>query len=117
MENKKKLLKYLDYFKEGNKSYYELKTPIEGSMIVRYYDYNIQVLNFLDEFTKTDMVDYGYSANIEKIDLEKIQELNEKEIGTVLTYFLRMERFSDGMWAKAIDNGVFLDCLERLNVL
>ncbi|MGL5417454.1 MAG: DUF6508 domain-containing protein [Clostridium sp.] len=117
MGNKKKLLKYLDYFKEGKRDYYELKTPIDGSMIIRYYDYNINVLNFLDEFTKTDMVDYSYSTNMEKIDLAKINELNEKEIGTVLTYFLRMERFSDGTWAKAIDKGIFLECLERLKVI
>lgn len=117
MVNKKKLLKYLDYFNEKENKFYELKTPIEGSRIIRYYDYDINVLNFLDEFARTDMIDYSYGVNMEKIDLERIQELNEKNIGTVLTYYLRRERFADGTWAKAIDKGIFLQCLIRLKTV
>ncbi|WP_297636031.1 DUF6508 domain-containing protein [uncultured Clostridium sp.] len=117
MGNKKKLLRYLDYFNERENKFYELKTPIEGSRIIRYYDYDVEVLNFLDEFARTDMIDYSYGTNMEKIDLEKISELDEKKIGTILTYYLRTERFADGTWAKAIDKGIFLECIERLKVV
>jgi hypothetical protein len=117
MGRKVNLLDYIDYFKRNDVKFYELKTPIEGNRIVRYYDYDIFLLNFLDEFTSTDMIDYSYTNNIKKLDFNEINKMNKKEIGTVLTYYLRIERFSAGSWAKAIDNRIFLKCLERLQCL
>ena len=58
-------------------------------------------------------MDYDYVKNIEKCcrDSKKIHELiydaDIKLLKSILTYYIRQERFCDGMIAMAVDNNMF----------
>ena len=46
-----------------------------------------------------------------------IQNANMELLTAILTYFVRQERFCDGLWASAIDDKIFLNILYQLREL
>lgn len=65
-------------------------------------------------------MDYAYATNIEMYcrDLNKLHELiydaDINLLKSILTYYIRQERFFDGTISKAIDNNIFENILERI---
>lgn len=58
--------------------------------------------------------DYDYLAHHEKIGNKPIEELNRREIATMLTFIMRGERFCDGHIANYVESGDLLKLLLRL---
>lgn len=61
--------------------------------------------------------DFNYGKNYEKIGRKPIEEMNIKEIATVLTFITRGERFCDGHIAGYVESGELLRLMLRLRDL
>ncbi|HHX73519.1 MAG TPA: hypothetical protein GX699_01280, partial [Firmicutes bacterium] len=46
-----------------------------------------------------------------------IQSADRKTLSAILTFYVRQERFCDGAWAEAMEEGIFLQILQRLQQL
>ncbi len=72
------------------------------------YDTHVwQALSMLPDDSK-------YISHYEKINGKPISEMKRKEIGTMLTFILRGERFSDGHIAYYVESGQLLELMKRL---
>lgn len=59
--------------------------------------------------------DKNYIENYEKLgDHIDYGSLNKEELRTVITYYVRGERFCDGLLAGALEDGTLLKVLERI---
>ena len=81
-------------------------------------------LRFIDDASNSGLMDYAYLSTIRKYGLEVNDEL-AKQIDTadleltkaILTCYIRQERFCEGLWQRAIQEGIFLTLLKRLDAL
>ena len=85
-----------------------------------YPIYDKTLEGFVQEFYKTNLICYDYLDVIEKRGISNIDEMNDlirdadlKLLGAILTYYIRQERFEDGLWEEAVKNGAFLSILNR----
>ena len=126
MDNCKKIIMHIEYFEgliEGKGGRWEERTICNGIKTLHYPVYDEKFEGFIRELYKTDLLKGDYLEYIDKnkIDFDNIDEvIKESDIEllkAILTYYVRQERFCDGIWIKAIDEGVFLKILYRLNEL
>lgn len=70
-------------------------------------------------FWALDMLrlDRNYASNHEKLTGKPIEEMNRREIATMLTFIVRGERFCDGHIASYIESGELLRLMLRLREL
>ena len=81
-------------------------------------------LRFIDDASNSGLMDCAYLSTIRKYGLEVDDEL-AKQIDTadleltkaILTCYIRQERFCEGLWQRAIQEGIFLTLLKRLDKL
>lgn len=59
-------------------------------------------------------IDEKYQSNYEKLKGKGIEEMNKKEIATMLTFITRGERFCDGHIASYVESGDLLKLMLRL---
>jgi hypothetical protein len=111
------LIDYIPYFSAKNN---------QVSFRNGFPEYDQPFMDFIDLCYETDLIDHHYLINIEEKDIpvenivvlqEHIPHTNLKELGTILTYFLRQERFCEGSWSIALKEGFFLAILLRLKEL
>lgn len=109
---KEKLDKYIEYFKEEQQSYYTIERG--------YISYDETINTFIKDFYKYDMIDIDYMDNIhpyieKKINLQDIiKNADISIIKSILTFYIRGDRFNEGMIAEAIDEEIFLKALIKL---
>ena len=84
-----------------------------------YPNYNPLVGDFFKKASKECWADYDYGSNIEKLNFIKdkyvIADATLNNIKTMLTFFCRGERFSDGHWGNMFNDGSIKLILERLS--
>ena len=122
MNTIEKIKDYIEYFKNKNNIFYRYIKGAEKDSVIYMgsIDYSPKVNEFINFFYNSDLVDYDYATNIEKccIDCKKIHELiydaDMSLLKSILTYYIRQERFCDGIIAMAIDNNVFENILEKI---
>lgn len=81
-----------------------------------YPEYHPDVRAFFQQ-TSTFWNDYDYVQNMEGLNLEDVATFDLAQIKTVLTKVTRGERFHDGLWAQAVQSGLFVAIQERLTQL
>ena len=92
-----------------------------GAIIMPWVDYDDVIIDLMDDFFESDMVDYEYRRNSEGLiygrecDAARIATMTRAEVGTCLTYILRGERFCTGFIKSFLDNGVLVALLQRLS--
>lgn len=86
--------------------------------------YETQFLNFIDDVSNSALMDFSYGDTLEEYGLEmdndltkKIDTADFKLARAILTCYIRQERFCDGLWARAIKEGIFLALLKRIETL
>lgn len=97
----------------------------DGVISLPYPEYDKEFIKFVDAFYKSGLSVNDYQTelnqklpNWQTIDIDKVIETADYEfIKVILTKSIRVERFCEGAWERAIKNGVFLNILRRLNVL
>ena len=83
------------------------------------YDYEEELLDFIEALSKSKVLhDPLYiKTPIGEFDNELIQTENLEFLKTMISWYLRAERFCDGVWAGAVKSGAFLAILRRLEAL
>lgn len=123
-----KIRAYISYFettdtknpcrREGNRS------VGNGVYTMSYPVYEDKLLQFIDDASNSGLMDYAYGATIQKYGLEmndrlagQIDTADLKLTKAILTCYIRQERFCEGLWGKAVKEGIFLALLKRLGTL
>ena len=95
----------------------------QGILNLPHPEYDPLVMDFIKEVSTDFWLDNQYVQNMKEIEavLDNIYLVNDLTlplIKTLITYFIRGERFCDGHWAAMIDRGYIRAILERLmNIL
>lgn len=90
-----------------------------------YHVYEERLERFIKDFLKSSLVDHNYLDTIgakgikgnERLGIEIIESADLELIKAIMTYYVRQERFCDGLWYSAARDGIFLALLMRLNEL
>ncbi len=82
-------------------------------------EYTPEVEAFYAELARVEWVDYCYNPPVvgELLTPERIAIATLPELRSMLTYCMRMERFWEGLWRVAIEDGIIRCLLERMTVL
>lgn len=84
------------------------------------YDYDNDWYNFQKLFYDLELNDKHYKKNYQKIskkfktDSLNLDNLNIDKILTVITYYIEMENFKQGSIAKALEKGIFTQCIDKI---
>ena len=95
----------------------ELKKNDSGAVVMPGPMYDQVVLDLIGVLSQEVWNDYGYEPrNAWEMlqDPEKVAQAAFEEVKSMLTYFVRGERFSDGHWANMIETGHLQRLLERV---
>ena len=123
-----KIYSYISYFESLNAEnacqWQKGERLKDGSCTVGYPVYEDKFLQFIEDVSRSNLMDISYGETIQKYGLEMSDGLAE-QIETadfplakaILTCYVRQERFCEGIWGTAIKNGVFLALLNRLQIL
>ena len=123
-----KIYSYISYFEsldaENACQWQKGERLKDGSCTVGYPVYEDEFLQFIEDVSRSNLMDISYGETIQKYGLEMNDGLAE-QIETadfplakaILTCYVRQERFCEGIWGTAIKNGVFLALLNRLQIL
>ncbi len=107
------LLRFLPAFEEPNRQFIE---KWQGF----YPIYAADVTEFIRLAGDSYWMDTGYlpqEAGLMLADDAIIQSAGLEQIKTMLTFFVRGERFSDGHWGHLLENGRIQSLLHRLEIL
>lgn len=122
--DKSKLQDYISYFEDESQTFYSWETPAQdspGTITLGYPTYDDKFEQFIKDTYEHDLLEPNYmnylGENVERYTGTQIKDADLNVTKSLLTYFVRGERFSEGTWAKAIDNRIFLHCLYRLKEL
>jgi hypothetical protein len=86
-----------------------------------YVNYSKELSSFIHEVYKTDLMDTEYLPYLESHlphganYADYIETADFRLLRAILTYFVRQERFHEGLWMVAVQNGSFLKILNRLH--
>lgn len=114
MEDYQKILVYIPYFENEDTEFCKWNSG--------YPDYDTRLNDLIKSVYDTDLLRKDYLEYLE----EKVKDRNLaaaiptadwKLLKAILTYYVRQERFCDGLWASAAKDKVFLRILYRLRDL
>lgn len=95
----------------------ELKKSESGAVIMPGPMYHETMLDLIGVLSKEVWNDYGYEPRAAwqmLQDPEQVASASFEQVKSMLTYFVRGERFSDGHWADMIEKGHVRRLLERV---
>lgn len=87
---------------------------INGAITIGYYEYPEEIENWITKFYNLGLIDPDYDNYIGQIisqkydknnDEFKYEELTLRETLIIMCYFIRHERFCDGIIAKELESG------------
>lgn len=112
MFTSEKLKKYMKFFNDESICFYEYRNG--------YVYYHEMVDEFINDFYNSNMADTEYNNNLNSY-IEKgiplsnlIKTADIALIKSILTCYIRGERFYEGMIAKGIEEKIFSIALKRL---
>ena len=88
-----------------------------GNTTMLWPEYNVTVHEFIELAARDCWADFDYvpeKASSMITDERAIRKASMNQIRTMLTFYVRGERFSDGHWGTMIEEGVVRALLERL---
>ncbi|HOV16962.1 MAG TPA: DUF6508 domain-containing protein [Candidatus Cloacimonadota bacterium] len=115
-----KLLSYISYFEQADENASRWVFPANGSP---YTEYDTQFDNFIKDVYQSDILDTNYLEHLEPYlkenrnikDLIPIADI--ELLIAILTYYVRQERFFEGLWIGAIVDKTFYYLLLKLKSL
>ncbi|MFA6941899.1 MAG: DUF6508 domain-containing protein [Clostridiaceae bacterium] len=123
------LLDFIPYFESNKNKFCTFTQPEKGedeNIYTSYPSYDKGLTDFIDIVYETGFLKENY---LECLKEEKIENADNSEIieiiresdllllRSILTYFVRQERFCDGLWGEAAKDKIFLNILYRLREL
>lgn len=114
MEDYQELFAYIPYFEKEDTEFcnWDSGYPVYGEKLSEFiktaYETDLLRTDYL-EYIEERIKDHDIPTAIPSADLELLK--------AILTYYVRQERFNDGLWARAARDKVFLGILYRLRDL
>lgn len=117
------LFKYIPYFEEKKNKKATWSNPSinrDGSYSFGYPEYDDAMIRFSEDFHHSEIHVIEYFECLKKHHLQShdikklIGRSDEITLRALLTYYVRQERFCDGLWETAMEEGIFLAILLRL---
>lgn len=124
--NINRLLDFIPYFENDKNEFYTFSEPEKNqgeTIYMAYPSYDKGVTDFIDlvyetGLLKEDYLDYMEEKGIRNVDSNEFIDIIKQSdlllLQSILTYFVRQERFYHGLWGKAAKEKVFLNILYRL---
>jgi hypothetical protein len=114
MSDYKRLLDYIPYFENEYIEFYKWESG--------YPVYDDKLNEFINDAYESDRLrgdylDYLHEQGINEDLSAAISTADLELLTSILTYYVRQERFCDGMWGAAVKEKVFLRILYRLKEL
>jgi hypothetical protein len=112
-----KVLSYIDYFSTARE---DVGTWVHNPPDLPYVNYSKEIISFIDEVYKTDLMDTEYLPYLESIIprdaklADYIDTADFRLLRAILTYYVRQERFCDGLWLEAVRDRIFSKILLRI---
>ncbi|MBN2982344.1 DUF6508 domain-containing protein [Cohnella algarum] len=93
----------------------------DGIITLPYPIYDERVVAFINTVYECDLLNRDYFQTIKSYGICTAKELDNaindadsRVVIALLTYYVRQERFCDGLWGKAIEEKIFLRLIKRL---
>lgn len=122
--NADKLLSYIPYFETASKSEVCTWSPAgkrdDGIISLPHVSYDHELSKFVKDFYESDLIAHDYLNIINRDQVEKegidkyIADADLELLKAILTYYIRGERFCEGLWIGAVEDKIFLKILYRL---
>ena len=117
-EKCRELLKYINVF-ENDSNYGEWHGGLEDKkpgeiMTLPYVKYSKNVMNFIDDVYNKGLIDFNYLKNHKEIEDKSFDDYTIENIITKLTFYIRGERFCDGLLYGAFEDETILKLLKIL---
>lgn len=112
-----KVLSYINYFSTAGE---EVGTWVYNPPDFPYVKYSKEISSFIHEVYETDLMDTEYLPYLEShlpLDAnyaDHIEKADFRLLRAILTYYVRQERFQEGLWMVAVQDGSFSKVLNRL---
>lgn len=112
-----KVLSYIDYFSTAGE---KVGTWVYNPPDFPYVKYSPEISSFIHEVYQTDLLDTEYLPYLEShlpLDVnyaDYIENADFRLLRASLTYYVRQERFQEGLWMVAVKDGSFNKVLNRL---
>ena len=103
--NLKENSKLLPKLKSRKVEWKEPKKGEDGVIEMRFFLYDEEVNNWINEFYRLKLQDYNYLDNARIYRHKKIEELSLEETLSYLTFIIRGEKFCDGHIAAHLEDG------------
>jgi hypothetical protein len=127
MSNYEKLFGFITYFenvKMEEVCHLEGDDKDEDGVIrMPFHVYDKRLEDFIQEVYETDLINHNYLEVLEKHFPKRcniayfIDGADFELLTAILTFYIRQERFIDGLWGTAIQQKVFYKALLRLKQL
>ncbi len=133
MRKYSRLYEFINYFKDTNRVFctWKSENPTDDQIILGYPVYSKELENFISEIYKSDLLksDYlPYLYSLKEADYllriictEEIKEYIEKAefetIRAILTFYIRQQRFNEGIWESVAKKGIVYKLLTRIKEL
>ena len=118
MHEYNKVPSYIDYFSTSGE---EIGTWVHKLPNLTYMSYSSEMLSFIHKVYQPDLIDAEYLPYLEshlpnkKNLADYIETADFRLLRAILTYYVRQERFSDGLWHGAVIDKTFYRILLKLN--
>lgn len=103
-----KVLSYIDYFSTAVE---EVGTWVYNPPDFPYVKYSPEISSFVHEVYQTDLLDTDYLPYLESHlhrdanYADYIENADFRLLRAILTYYVRQERFQEGLWLGAVQEG------------
>jgi hypothetical protein len=115
-----KVLSYIDFFSTAGE---EVGTWVYNPPDFPYVNYSKEMSSFIHEVYQTDLLDTEYLPYLESIIpreanlIDYIDTTDFRLLRAILTYYVRQERFQEGLWLGAVQDGIQGKILLRIEDL
>lgn len=128
MSKYEKLFEFISYFENADRKnvchWIGGKEDKDGVFTMPFPIYDKKLESFIDEVSKTDLMDREYMKTLRKYNVigssDKIASIEGADFNllkAILTFYIRAERFCSGVWSSAFHDKVFYKILMRLKQL
>lgn len=122
------ILKFIPYFEnnapEEIAHFGSLETLPDGMLSFPYPVYARKFRDFIYEFEASGIADPNYMENLKNHPLSSQDDIESAVasadlalVFSIFTFFIRHERYSEGLWVSAVKNKIFLKLLNRIEAL
>ena len=114
-----KVLSYIDYFSTAGE---EVGTWVHNPPDFPYVKYFPEISSFIHEVYQTDLLDTEYLPYLEThlpLDAnyaDYIENADFRLLRAILTYYVRQERFQEGLWTVAVSERCFYKLLTKIRL-